>query len=169
MYEISLDEVISHAKEIMFRDGKHVPALIVEGGKKLIISPIPNMPETHGERISLLRFLGEEAVKTGEIGPLQQVFIIAEEWLSLGNKSKSVKMQSGPEANRHEVLVISGWQIKERKRHRRLFEVLRSRDRKVVGLEELLPEEKRKDQVIKTPLVEAFVYGFKSASQTKYN
>jgi len=73
-YGISLEDVISNPKRIILRDANHVPALIVRGSKKLIITPIPNMPETHDERKTLLRYIGQAAVKIGEIGELPQVF-----------------------------------------------------------------------------------------------
>jgi hypothetical protein len=70
-YQISLEEIISNAKEIMLRDGSHVPILIVEAGKSLVTGQIPDMPETHGERMELMRFLGQAAAKSGGVDQLQ--------------------------------------------------------------------------------------------------
>jgi len=168
-YEISVDEIVSNAKEIMLRDGNHVPALIVEGEKKLIVTQIPNFPETHGERIALLRFLGQAAVKTGAIGQLQQVFIITEGWMSMRSQDKPSEMRPSQDPNRKEVLVISGLQIKERKKYMKVFEILRGSDQQVVSLEEFLPDGEKKDTSVEIPLVEAFVQGFQMAFRTKYN
>lgn len=64
---ITLEEIISNAKEIMLRDGHHVPILIVEGGKSLVAGQIADMPPTHGERVDLMRFLGQAAAKSGRV------------------------------------------------------------------------------------------------------
>ncbi len=168
-YEISLDEIVSNAKEILLRDGNHVPALIVEGSKKLIVAPIPNMPETHGERIVLLRFLGQAAVKTGSIGQLQQVFIITEGWLSVGIKEESSEVRPSQDPNRKEVLIISGMQIKERRKIMKLFEILRDDENQVISLEESLRDVEEKEVTVEIPLVEAFVRGFQTSFRSKYN
>jgi hypothetical protein len=39
-YRISFEEVTSNAKEIIRKDGHHVPVLIVEGSKNFIVSQI---------------------------------------------------------------------------------------------------------------------------------
>ena len=77
-YRISFEEIISNAKEIMLRDGKHVPVLIMEASKNLVVGQIPDMPATHGERVELMRFLGQAAAKSGRVDQLQQVFMVSE-------------------------------------------------------------------------------------------
>src|SRR5215211_7133057 len=106
-YQISLEEIISNAKEIMFRDGNHVPILIVEGGKSLIAGQIPDMPETHGERMELLRFFGQVAAKSGRVDQLRQVFMISEGWMSEPGEDKPTDLRPAQDPNRKEVLIIS--------------------------------------------------------------
>ena len=53
----TLEEIISKAKEIMLREGQHIPTLIVEGSKILAAGQIPDMPPTHSERMDLMHFL----------------------------------------------------------------------------------------------------------------
>jgi hypothetical protein len=55
---ITLEEIVSNAKKIMMRDGKHVPVLIMEADNKVVAGQIHDMPPTHGERVELMRFLG---------------------------------------------------------------------------------------------------------------
>jgi hypothetical protein len=75
---ITLEEIISNAKEIMLRDGNHVPVLIMEADNKLVAGQIPDMPPTHGERVELMHFLGQAAAKSGRVNQLQQVFMVTE-------------------------------------------------------------------------------------------
>ena len=166
---VTFEEVISKAKETMLRDGKHVPLLIIEGDKTTAIGHIADMPVTHGERVGLLRFLGETTAKGGRIDKLHQVFMVSEGWFSTASDAKPAEMRPSKDPNRKEVLIISCIQVNERKKQIRIFEVLRDDDQTVISLEELLSEEKQKRGSIELPLLEAFVTGFQMAHQSKYN
>jgi hypothetical protein len=165
---ISFEEVISNAVEIMLRNGEHVPTLIMEAGNNLVIGQIPDMPATHGERMELMRFLGQVAAKSGRVEQLQQVFMVSEGWMSVASKDKPAEIQPSRDPERKEVLIISAMQMKERKKQLKVFEVLRDRHEQVVGLKEFLPEAK-KDETVEIPLLEAFVQGFRLEFRTRFN
>src|SRR5215211_5354885 len=90
---ITFEEVVSNAKEIMLQDGQHLPTLIVEGSKSLIAGQIPDMPPTHGERLDLMRFLGQAAARSGRVDQLQQVFMVSEAWISRPREDKPTEMR----------------------------------------------------------------------------
>src|SRR5688572_10646540 len=164
---ITLEEIISNAKEIMLRDGNHVPVLIVESGKSLVAGQIPDLPATHGERLQLMGFLGQAAAKSGRVDQLQQVFMVSEGWMSTPSRDESAQLRPSQDPNRKEVLIISAVQVRDRKNHLKLFEVLRDDNEKVVRLEEFLSEEKKES--VEVPLLDAFVQGFQMAFRTKFN
>jgi len=166
---ITFEEIISNAKEIMLRDGKHVPTLIVEGGRNLVAGQIPDLPPTHGERVDLMRFLGQATAKSGRVDQLQQVFMVSEGWMSVANEDKAAEVRPSQDPNRKEVLIVSAVQLRERKKHMKVFEILRDNSEQVVGLEEFLPDEKKKDESVEVPLLDAFVQGFQLAYRTRYN
>ena len=166
---ITLEEIISNAKEIMLRDGYHVPVVILEVDKKLMGAQIPDMPATHGERVQLLRFLGQAAAKSGRVNQLQQVFMVNEGWMSVASEDKPEEIRPSQDPNRKEVLIISAIQMKERKKQMKVFEILRDSSEQVVGLEEFLPEEKKRDESVDIPLLDAFVQGFQTVFRTKFN
>ncbi len=168
-YQISFEEVISNAKEIMLREGEHVPVLIVEGGKNLVVGRIPDMPATHGERVELMRFLGHAAAKSGRVNQLQQVFMVTEGWMSMADEDKPAEMRPSEDPNRKEVLIISAIQVQEHKKQIKLFEIRRDSNEQVVSLEEFLPDEKKKDETVDVPLLDAFVQGFQLTFRTKFN
>src|SRR5215216_432333 len=145
-YQISLEEIVSNAKEILLRDGQHVPTLIVEGSKSLVAGQIPDLPATHGERVELMRFLGQAAAKSGRVDQLQQVFMVSEGWMSEPSEDKLADVRPSHDPNRKEVLIISAIQMKERKKHLKVFEILRDRYEQVVGFEEFLPDENKRDE-----------------------
>src|SRR5918996_2946281 len=132
-YHITIEEIISNAKEVMLREGKHIPVLIVEGGKNLIAGQIPNMPPTHGERVELMRFLGQAAAKSGRINQLQQVFMVTEGWMSEPREEKGELIRPSEDPNRKEVLIVSAIQMAEGKKHIKIYEVIRDQYEQVTG------------------------------------
>ncbi len=167
-YRISFEEVTSNAKEIMRKDGHHVPILIVEGSKNFIVSQIQEMPETHRERMELMRFFGMTAAKSGKVGRLEQVFFISEGWMSVANEGKLPENGPSQDPNRKEVLIISGLQLNGFKKSLRLFEMVRNQGKQVVDLPELLAPQ-REEGDIEIPLLDAFAQGFRLAIQMKVN
>src|SRR6266487_1245726 len=159
-YQISLEEIISNAKEIILRDGEHMPTLLVEASKNLVVGRIPDLPPTHGERVELLRFLGQAAAKSRRVDQLQQVFMVSEGWMSMPSEDKPSEIRPSQDPNRKEVLIISAIQMTERKKQMEIFEILRDSSEHVVSIEKFLPDEEKKDKSVEIPLLEAFVQGF---------
>jgi hypothetical protein len=166
---ITLAEVISNAKEVMLRYGKHVPTLIMEASNNLVVTQVPSMPVTHGERMEFMRFVGQVAAKSGRVDQLQQVLLVTEGWMSLAKEDKLADLPPSQDPGRKEVLIISAIQMTERKKQLKVFEILRDSKEQVIGLEEFLPDEKKKDESVKVPLLDAFVQGFQLAFRTRYN
>ncbi len=167
-HQVDLEDIVSTAKEVMFKLGKHVPTLTIETSKKVLVGQIPDMPATHGERMELMRFLGQAAAKSGRVDQLHQVFMVHEGWMSVSSEDKPAEMRPSQDPNRKEVLIVSAIQIKERKKHIRVFEILRNKTEVVVDLEEFLPEA-NKDEQTEVPLLEAFVQGFQFTFQARFN
>ena len=161
-YQISLEE-------IMLRDGQHIQTLIVEGSKSLVSGQIPDLPATHGERVELMRFLGQAAARSGRVDQLRQVFMVSEGWMSQPGEDKPNEMRPSQDPNRKEVLIISAIQMTERKKQMEIFEILRDSSEQVVSLERFLPGTEKKDASVEIPLLEAFVQGFQTAFRTKFN
>jgi hypothetical protein len=162
---ITIEEIISKAKEIMLRDGQHVPTLIMEASNLLVASPLPSMPVTYGEKVEFMRFVGQVAAKSGRFDQLQQVFMVTEGWMS--ESRENVRPSQDP--NKKEVLIISAIQMKERKKQMEILEILRDDKEQVVGLEAYLPDKEKKDEKVDIPLLDAFVQGFQTAFRTKFN
>ena len=82
------------------KDGHHVPVLIVESTRNLIASQIQDMPETHGERVELMRFIGQTAARSGKLGKLEQVFFVSEGWMSRASEDKPPELKPSDDPNR---------------------------------------------------------------------
>lgn|SRR5574341_1174186 len=167
-YRITFHEITSKAKELMLQDGQHVPILVIEGSKSLSVNLIHEMPETHGERLELLRFIGQVAAKDGRFGQLRQVFLISEGWMSASSEGRPPEMRPSQDPNRKEVLIISGLKIEGLRKSLKLFEMVRNQNKQVVDLPEILPP-KETDGTVEIPLLEAFAQGFQLAFQARAN
>lgn len=167
--QIDFEEIVSIAKELMLRDGHHVPILIVEDNRKLIAGQIQDMPATHGERVELMRFLGQAAAKSGRVERLNQVYMVSEGWMSKANEGNLPQVRPSQDPNRTEVLIISCMDVKHRRKEIKLYEILRDTNQQVIGFEECLPDQDKKDETIEIPLLEAFVHGFQMAFRIRYN
>jgi hypothetical protein len=166
---ITFEEVIANAKEVLFRDGNHVPVLIVDANKSLLAGQIPDLPPSHGERVALMRLLGQAAALSGSVDQLNQVFMVSEGWMSEPSEGQPTDLRPSQDPHRKEVLIISAIEIKERKKNLKILEISRDSDAKVVGLEEILPENEKKDETVDVPLLDAFVQGFQTAFRIRYN
>ncbi len=165
---ITLEEIVSNAKEIMIRDGKHVPILIMEANNKVVAGQIPDMPPTHGERVELMRFLGQAAAKSGRVNQLQQVFMVTEGWMSEPREEEGKLIRPSEDPHRKEVLIVSAIQMKEREKHLKVYEIVRDQQEQVTGMEEFVPDSLQETSVEVT-LLDAFVQGFQTGFRTKYN
>lgn len=165
-YKASFENLIQKAKEITLQDGNHVPILIVEGSRGLAISQMRDVPDTHGERLDLMRSMGQAAAMSGKLGRLRQVFFISEGWMSVANQGKAPEMRPSQDPNRKEVLIVSGLELKGQQKYLRIFEMIRNPDQRVVDLAELIPPH-AKDGTIEIPLLDAFSHGFRLAFQAQ--
>ncbi len=167
-YRARFDEIIQKAKEITLQDGGHYPLLIIEGSKSMIVSQMRDVPDTHGERVELMRFIGQATAKSGKVGKLEQVFFISEGWMSVAKQGKIPDVLPSQDPDHKEVLIVSGLQIKERKKQLRLFEMVRNANNQIVELAELLPPQD-KDGTFDVSLLDAFAQGFLLAFQARIN
>jgi Protein of unknown function (DUF2958) len=164
---MSLEELIPLAAEMLLRRGEVIPTVIIETHGNLAVGQIPDMPETHQERVELMRFLGEETAKSGRVEQLEQVFMVTEGWMSEGSEEMTKHRRPSNDPNRKEVLIVSAIQVKEQKKLLKILEIVRDSDEEVV-LKEVSPSE-GKEGSVELPLLEAFVEGFQTAFKTKFN
>ena len=76
----------------------------------------------------------------------------------MASEDESAEMRPSQDPNKKEVLIVSAIQLKERKKHLKVFEILRDSTEQVVGLEEFLQEGK-KEESVEIPLLEALSFG----------
>ena len=164
----NFEEIVANAKELVLESGHHLPVVIIEGSKNLIVSSFQDLPSTHGERMRMMRFVGQAAARSGQVGHLEQVFMVSEGWMSMAHEDNPPKMRPSEDPNRKEVLIISGFDIQQRKKNLKLFEMVRDKNQHVIALPEILPPQ-TKDGKVEIPLLDAFAEGFLFAHQARFN
>jgi hypothetical protein len=165
---VSFEEVMFAAKETILKNGNHIPTLILTSSGEILIGQIPDMPDTHAKRMALMYFLGELATNQGQVDQLEQVFLVSEGWMSMTAKEKQEDLPPSLDPDIKEVLIISSLTVRTNQKHIQLFEILRNNTDQTVDLMELLSEG-NKDETVETPLLEAFVRGYKSALRARLN
>src|SRR5262245_26421072 len=99
----TLEAVAEMAEEVLLRDGMHVPTLIAEGEQNAVVLQIPDIADSHEERVSQMGLAGFAIAHGAQIGSLRQLFFVSEGWLSEMPKDAPFSTPS-QDPNRIEVL-----------------------------------------------------------------
>ena len=165
-YRASFEYLIQKAKEITLQDGNHVPVLIVEGSRGLAISQMRDVPDTHGERLDLMRSIGSGCGHERKARPTAPGLLHLRGLDERRNQGKPPDMRPSQDPNRKEVLIVSGLELQGQQKHLRIFEMIRNPQQRVVDLPELMPPHAQ-DGTIEIPLLDAFAQGFRLAFQAQ--
>ena len=154
--KLDLDTLAEQAREVLLRDGYHAAMLIVEGSLKNLILQVSELGETHEDKLAQMFVAGLTLARMGDIGVLQQVFLITEAWLSLVEKNKSF-IQPSKDPKRKEILMITQMNVPENTMATRSYEMKRNKKGKLV---QALKRPQLEGETAESPLLEAFVMGF---------
>lgn len=167
--ELTLDQVIQQARDIILEHGEHPPFFITTGNKKNVLGPIPNISPTHEGRVRQMFEAGFVVGQSGTIGEIKQVFFICESWLSKGDGDQLPVVPPSADPHRIEVLLVSSLRIMGRKQHQSIvvLEMVRNDVGKLIELREIERVEDDTDKKVQSPLLLAFVSGFRIGTISK--
>jgi len=161
--ELSLQEVIRLAQEVILREGAHLPTVIAEGSEQTVITQIAHLAGTHEERAQQLFIAGFMLAQSRLVGRLEQVFFIAEGWMSEAEEGRPPEHPPSRDPRRKEILFISSLKLRSRESDLALFEMLRDGQGQLI---ELRAHQPPADHVtVESPLLTAFVAGFYAATE----
>ena len=104
---------------------------------------------------------GYALAQSGEVGDLRQVFFISEGWMIVGEEGKLPASRPSEDPRRKEVLVISNLSTREQESRLVIFEMVRDVEGQLAELRDIqLPGENEEGHA-ETPLLDAFVDGFR--------
>lgn len=165
-HELTLDQVIQQARDIILEHGEHPPLLIMTGSKQNVLGPISNIASTHEGRVQQLFQMGFELGLTRSVGELKQIFFISESWLSKGQDDKQPTIPPSTDPNRIEVLLVSSLRLRGRTPQQSIviLEMVRDKQGKLTELREIERIEDDGDNKVESPLLLAAVRGFRLGS-----
>jgi hypothetical protein len=106
--------------------------------------------------------------KSGQVGDLEQVFMVSEAWMSQAAADQTPFVPPSQDPNRKEVLIVSNVQVKERETRMVIFEMIRDDAGELADLKEFEAlRDERADAY--SPLLDAFVRGFRIGRRGKLN
>ena len=147
------DEIVTLAKETMFRFGTCPPLVFVSGTKGKVYMSLP-YGDTLSDRVHIMTQSGVQLAQGGKVGEIEQVFYVCEGWSSSA-RTPYIRPSQGP--NRAEVLVVSALDVKTNTQTLQMYACIRDAKQAVIDLKRVLPE----DAKAESPLLPAFLAGYR--------
>jgi hypothetical protein len=148
------NEILTAAKNAMFRFGGCTPMVFVHGTKSKRYMSLPEC-ETLTERVSIMTQAGKQMGQAGEAGEIEQVIYVFQGWSS---PARTPYLRPSLDPNRIEVLVLSALDAKTNSQTLEMYACIRDRKQVVIDLKRVpLPE----DTPAESPLLPAFLAGYR--------
>ena len=145
------NEILTLAKETMFRFGTCPPMVFARGTKGKVYMPLPD-GETLSDRVHIMTQAGIQLAQGGKVGEIEQVFYVCEGWSS---PARTPYVRPSQDPNRAEVLVLSALDAKTNTQTLQMYACIRDAKQAVIDLKRALPE----DAKAESPLLPAFLAG----------
>ena len=163
-----LELIAQIAKETLLKDGHHIPTVIADGDNGPIYIPMTPFPTTHEGRQQWMRMAGFGLAQTGAANTLWQVFFISEGWMSVFDGGKPPDQSPSQDPDRIEVLFIYRLTIQENQTKVVMFEMIRDEEERLMDLK-THPLPGGEGAEAQSPLLDAFVLGFRTGRSGKVN
>jgi hypothetical protein len=147
------NEILTAAKDAMFRFGACTPIVFVRGTKGKSYMPLPE-GETLAERVTIMTRAGRQMAQAGKVGEIEQVIYVFQGWAS---PPRTPYIRPSLDPNRNEVLVISALDAKTNTQTLQMYACIRDTKQAVIDLKRVLPEDAEAD----SPLLPAFLAGYR--------
>ena len=166
--QLTLEEIAALAKEITLKSGEHMPTIIAEGSLRSATGQMVEYPATREEKTLMMLSAGFMFAQEG-IGELKQVFFISEGWMSTEKEGGPGAVRPSQDPNRQEVLLISNLTIEGHRTKGAIFAMIRDAEGRLTELREVQQPEEEEDEKNRadSPLLDAFVFGFRSGRDRK--
>jgi hypothetical protein len=167
--QFTLEEVTRLARKVALEHGGHVPLLIAEGGNGAVVGQLEDLPNTHQGRVRYLHAAGARLAQSREVGVLERVFFVCEGWMSTVREDGTMEMPPSQDPDRTEVLFISSLIVEGQLTDMIFFEMIRGGEGQLTGLEQLHQPGAAKGGRVDSPLLSAFVEGFRRGTSGQFN
>lgn len=156
------EKISQIAQEVALAHGAHVPTLIVLGERGSTAVQVSAQTDTHQARAALMKVIGYKLADVGNIGPLKQVCLVNEGWVSMASEEAAPDMVASKDLQRKEALIVAMIDLQANQTRMRLFEMVRDAEGKLIDLPPL--DLGPPDSEVKAFLLEKFVDGYQKLS-----
>ena len=165
--QTTIEHIVHVAREAALAHGGYIPTIFVKGSQQSIVLQVPELEDTHDARRLQMQMMGWLLGRGGQFGTLKQVFLVTEAWMSSGDEDDPPVFPPSQDPHRVEVLTIFGYQLETDTGEMRLLEMMRDSNGDLTDLQPFAMPDKVAGHSVQSPLMEAFVEGFRSGKTPK--
>lgn len=167
---LSLQTVASFARETTLKENGHVPMLLAEGDRGMVVALFEQPPAQFELRLLAMYSAGLTMAKRDQIGILHQVFFISEAWMSVGEKPDKPPIRPTEDPDRKEVLIVYETRMQDLGSEVVVYEIDRNERERVADLQEFeTPGSEEGTDDVESPLLDAFIAGYLIGVGGNYN
>lgn len=157
---LTLEQVATNAKEVLLQQGYHLPTLIVQGDQRTVVAQFDDFGETHDERAQNFFTAGMVLARDSQVGRLQQLFFIAEGWMSRTQDGQPPHQPPSQDPKRLEILIVTHHRPQGNQTRMMLAEMRRDTAGNLREVRDLAAEGDDDVRQADSPLIVAFMMGF---------
>ena len=161
---MNIEQVRKQALDYLLRHGNHPQAVHIFGTKGSTIALLADIPEDGSGKGKALFAAGRKAARAGNIGTLQQMFLVSEAWVSV-HMTGNTPIPPSTDPGRKEALVVYGIDVLTKEQRMFLFELVRSKEGIVRTIQPLGGREEM--QAVSNPFLMTFLAGYASWTPVK--
>lgn len=144
-------------------DGQ-IPTLIVQGTRQSAFMQFAAFGDTHEERVQQMLAAGGTLAEKRLVGMPEQVFFIAEGWMSTLAEGQELRTPPSQDQNRKEVLIIASLDVREHTSRGIILEMIRDHTARLTELRpfragEGAEEAGQMDSALLTAFMDGFIMG----------
>ncbi len=167
---LDLQEIAEQARELMVRDGYHMPTFIVEGNSARAVIGANGFP-TEDKHKQLYR-LGEQIAAEENMGRLERVVLVSEGWVSMAESpsdnpsveevEQTMDCLPSQDPDRVEVLTVASFSPPSGKSTVMIYEMKRDINNNLTDIEAWGENNDTSTMLAQSPLLESFAAGFEN-------
>lgn len=173
----NFNKAVETAQEVTIKNNGHIPQIMAFGSISNSIMAFADFPIDFNDKMRLMAGAGGKLAETQlqekSLGELEDVIFISEAWMKTAKKGEQVQLPVRDNPDRIEVLIIIGRNLKEDIDSHAYFKMIRDKKTdKVIKLESMTKEIKKlyseadiEQSKIDSPIVNAFIYGYKTMTE----
>jgi hypothetical protein len=168
MTHSTMDQMIEQTREIALEAGVHGPIVVAEASEFGTVIALMVMPESHHEKLKLMYMAGRRLAGENQMHDLVQVFYVSEAWMlaTTDDDVPTFPLEENPLSR--EVIIIYQRDLREQRDSMAVLDMIRDDDGTLVDLP-ISGDDDGALSVVKSPMIDSFMSGFRDAKRERMN